>query len=180
MEKTRVCLVCICKSIETSPRAWRKPCGTRRDKGFQRNISTCVEKTLLFRGLTTPPEKHLHVRGENTVRLTASRSVVETSPRAWRKRLPVIKLNSFVRNISTCVEKTETRYNGHRLLQKHLHVRGENFSMRAISSTFVETSPRAWRKLIRCSNLQELRRNISTCVEKTPQKVVCLHYICDI
>ena len=166
--------------VETSPRAWRKLHFCERRLIRYGNISTCVEKTYMCWISETENQKHLHVRGENSFCNKPSRFEGETSPRAWRKpwyrasRLPAS------RNISTCVEKTFAVYILGFCILKHLHVRGEIFFDITFCPYYDETSPRAWRKLCVSQEVWESVRNISTCVEKTPQKVVYLHYICDI
>ena len=50
---------------------------------------------------------------------------------------------------------------------KHLHMRGENATLRLNVAIQRETSPHAWRKLDCASLYADALRNISTCVEKT-------------
>lgn len=59
-------------------------------------------------------------------------------------------------------------------------MRGENLALLEIVPTVAETSPHAWRKRTDTVVRTAEGGNISTCMEKTPQKVVYLHNICDI
>ena len=113
-------------SVETSPHAWRKLYISKRIRICAGNISTCVEKTLPSFRMYQRHRKHLHMRGENSPIVVMPRFCVETSPHAWRKHVGRAVKCASVRNISTCVEKTDCTPQGRRLLQKHLHMRGEN------------------------------------------------------
>ena len=112
--------------------------------------------------------KHLHVRGEDVLFLTSRDYIrntstcvekitlvkltwfpwAETPPRAWRRLTQALNELARLRNTSTCVEKIIRRRKLRRLLQKHLHVRGED----------QPTAVMLFLKL----------RNTSTCVEKIP------------
>ena len=51
----------------------------------------------------------------------------ETPPRMWRKLLRKTKMPAILRNTSTYVEKTEKGDEVFEVIQKHLHVCGENY-----------------------------------------------------
>ena len=133
--------------LETSPHAWRKPCRKKRRRSSGRNISTCVEKTFLYKNDIKTSEKHLHMRGENASLVFRKKKKRETSPHAWRK----LRMKFFILwksgNISTCVEKTPQCYQSAKTRKKHLHMRGENCHLSMLTKPNI--------------------RNISTCVEKT-------------
>ena len=158
--------------LETSPHAWRKPPDMEIWSVKDRNISTCVEKTAPLRTYRLRRGKHLHMRGENIPSVETWIQIVETSPHAWRKQLLMLASHKVVRNISTCVEKTMPVCPSVCSLKKPLHMRGENFRLHIISSSSRETSPHAWRKHFIADSCISFKRNISTCVEKTPQKAV--------
>ena len=128
--------------------------------------------------METPPitseiscfKKHLHVRGENAIASTSPNFGIETPPRAWRKLLSTMLLLPMPGNTSTCVEKTFSTLAPDDSSQKHLHVRGENFSAAYIDEYGMETPPRAWRKLCWMIFALICVRNTSTCVEKTCTK----------
>ena len=108
------------------------------------------------------------MRGENVHIIYDDKPIKETSPHAWRKLILIRLIEVFVRNISTCVEKT---YQGRAQLktgQKHLHMRGENDKFNRPHYHCLETSPHAWRKRPLVWTEKYHLRNISTCVEKTP------------
>ena len=96
--------------METSPRAWRKQPHQVRYSEWERNISTCVEKTHQMRSHPCRNRKHLHVRGENDPSGMIETYLSETSPRAWRKPCTPESCSVFRRNISTCVEKTHRKW----------------------------------------------------------------------
>ena len=85
-----------------------------------------------------------------------------------KKKLKQISLEQIHEsNISTCVEKTTKIFDFITGTKKHLHMRGENVAYESVALGDKETSPHAWRKLFIDVVLLHLRRNISTCVEKT-------------
>ena len=92
--------------METSPPAWGKlplrPIDNLRD----RNIPTCVGKTLRSQERSRQYRKHPHLRGENMAERNAPLRNKETSPPAWGKLNKSIAPNTVPRNIPTCVGKT--------------------------------------------------------------------------
>ena len=113
------------------------------------------------------------MRGENSCRLAFIGQFDGTSPRAWGK-LFVREAPIFViRNIPTCVGKTDRRLSRLPFRTEHPHVRGENPDSDLPEWTATGTSPRAWGKLHRIEQICARRRNIPTCVGKT--RVVPMH-----
>ena len=133
-------------SKETPPRMWRKLQGFSDDFISLRNTSTYVEKTLPFDGYRSGRRKHLHVCGENSRGSTIGEKCLETPPRMWRKLLSVAILSFHSRNTSTYVEKTRKDRDLLLVLQKHLHVCGENKGWPCVAARIGETPPRMWRK----------------------------------
>ena len=123
---------------------------------------------------------HLHVRGENFRAFIALANPRGSSPRAWRKFSgfrPAIRQCRF---ISTCVEKMPLRPPRRPASAVHLHVRGENVSVRWIKMNGGGSSPRAWRKYRQKRVYSVQWRFISTCVEKigcgiTPASIAPVH-----
>ena len=74
------------RNSETSPHAWSKLNKTREWKSRLRNISTCVEQTPLFQDGLQQNQKHLHMRGANTLDRNIRPPPWETSPHAWSKQ----------------------------------------------------------------------------------------------
>ena len=132
-----------------------------------RNTSTCVEKTLLREALPDFWWKHLHLRGENQTTPCGIGSESETPPPAWRKPLTRMSTSPFLRNTSTCVEKTLRGRLQQGPREKHLHLRGENACCRRLFCHRLETPPPAWRKPSFDSGQGVTDGNASTCVEKT-------------
>ena len=89
------------------------------------------------------------MRGENAVARMKFPKALETSPHAWRKLFNVGVDLIKGRNISTCVEKTYALCHHARQVWKHLHMRGENPKTIGNKPLGLETSPHAWRKLLR-------------------------------
>ena len=54
----------------------------------------------------TEKQKHLHLRGENALRIHTTYRSIETPPPAWRKLCRPADSHRLVGNTSTCVEKT--------------------------------------------------------------------------
>ena len=96
----------------------------------------------------------------------------ETSPHAWRKLHICFVISVSYRNISTCVEKTDSLESSSIFLRKHLHMRGENWLRPVKTSLNLETSPHAWRKPMGLKPTGTMMGNISTCVEKTEKHKV--------
>ena len=93
-------------TLETSPHAWSRRHRGRRGLNIIRNISTCVEQTLSSIASSDWQEKHLHMRGADSLFCKRKLEKVETSPHAW-SRPPVRFVDrKSVGNISTCVEQT--------------------------------------------------------------------------
>ena len=111
-------------------------CGRTCRSDSQRNISTCVEKTTNIANSRAHGGKHLHMRGENIDFGSSEILAAETSPHAWRK--PFIDCRKILqcRNISTCVEKTDSLLTTESCTWKHLHMRGEN----PINSSYCNSS----------------------------------------
>ncbi len=57
---------------ETSPHAWSKLISNADISACNRNISTCVEQTLLGNSLPWRTKKHLHMRGANLASIPIS------------------------------------------------------------------------------------------------------------
>ena len=157
-----------CRASETSPHAWSKPSRLLMQRALHRNSSTCVEQTCSRRSHRRPGRKHLHMRGANRFASDPLDKDLETSPHAWSKPFGRLIQMILTGNISTCVEQTHTgpETSGHH--KKHLHMRGANRMKLDAQLIEMETSPHAWSKLLVPVAKQNLRRNISTCVEQTP------------
>ena len=112
------------------------------------------------------PAVHLHVRGENYGSAGMDEVYIGSSPRAWRKFAAGFERVAALRFISTCVEKISPPTAEFRGFSVHLHVRGENSAQKRILRPLHGSSPRAWRKSAKFQRIRDLRRFISTCVEK--------------
>ena len=93
--------------IGTSPRVWGKPVLCLSCIGRGRNIPTCVGKTLCFYGFRSCLSEHPHVCGENSVGGGSHAKIPGTSPRVWGKHLRLRHRIEVIRNIPTCVGKTQ-------------------------------------------------------------------------
>ena len=155
----------------TSPHAWGKQVLTvRRIKGT-RNIPTCVGKTTNRSLKYQDKMEHPHMRGENPALGSLTTAPVGTSPHAWGKLGLGPSRTPCGRNIPTCVGKTSAG-GGHRGdLTEHPHMRGENGRRKREEGGAPGTSPHAWGKLSRFTGRSRRRRNIPTCVGKTPEAI---------
>ena len=76
------------------------------------------------------------------------------------------------RNTPTCVGKTAWLEHAGCVLEKHPHVRGENWDLDRAKRAGLETPPRAWGKPQRAPRRRSDCRNTPTCVGKTlPRKL---------
>ena len=114
-------------------------------------------------------KKHLHMRGANRTRTVKHPLHLETSPHAWSKLFVPLCQVGIYRNISTCVEQTWSADRNSTPRRKHLHMRGANHVEHDDGVADLETSPHAWSKQPVPFGALTSRRNISTCVEQTPQ-----------
>ena len=131
---------------ETPPRMWRKLSIAYLLPLDFGNTSTYVEKTLRRLRRRRRVRKHLHVCGENGSK-TRKRAVgEETPPRMWRKLQSSACESSSFGNTSTYVEKTLKTAISPSIIQKHLHVCGENSAVWKWAAAMGETPPRMWRK----------------------------------
>ena len=131
----------------TSPHAWGKR-ETRRAEGARgRNIPTCVGKTQSLRRKGAPRSEHPHMRGENLPVIIGVVLILGTSPHAWGKLLQREAEDVRIRNIPTCVGKTERLFNEFKWWAEHPHMRGENIQDPNYPTKDSGTSPHAWGKL---------------------------------
>ena len=114
-------------------------------------------------------EKHPHVRGEDCPEQAVTNFFIETPPRAWGRPQAAIVNGISARNTPTCVGKTKKEKDSAYSVQKHPHVRGEDFSTASVWDTPSETPPRAWGRLRDTPDLACRLRNTPTCVGKTRQ-----------
>ena len=151
---------------ETPPHTWRK-----FGLGFVggqsvRNTSTYVEKICARFPRGAKSQKHLHIRGENSIVTLAALMTTETPPHTWRKCCRPISGKWPNGNTSTYVEKIEKGDGPDDISKKHLHIRGENDDVGAAIGDEAETPPHTWRKSIRRISLRSEYGNTSTYVEK--------------
>ena len=119
--------------------------------------------------------KHLHGRGEDSVRLDFASRSKETPPRTWRRPQPACKASTQGRNTSTDVEKTRASIIAATEEKKHLHGRGEDLESAQDLTSFPETPPRTWRRPGLMPQKLVRSRNTSTDVEKTrDQRGICV------
>ncbi|MVB83604.1 hypothetical protein D6V12_18790, partial [Vibrio cholerae] len=56
-------------SVETPPPAWGRLDNKKVRKGYPGNTPTCVGKTFSMKGSHGQPQKHPHLRGEDSAHL---------------------------------------------------------------------------------------------------------------
>ena len=113
-----------------------------------RNIPTCVGKTLCSRRVRACRSEHPHMCGENPDCFLLSKRDFGTSPHVWGKPLRSHHTSHCSRNIPTCVGKTSTARTIHGHVPEHPHMCGENPSRHLLTSTPNGTSPHVWGKLL--------------------------------
>ncbi len=153
--------------LETPPRAWGRLnellCALR----VWGNTPTCVGKTDFGQTCAAAGEKHPHVRGEDCKTLLRKNRFLETPPRAWGRHDTLADTPDEERNTPTCVGKTRHSYFRETGLQKHPHVRGEDFGVGVRVGSAGETPPRAWGRRGFRPLWRPHGRNTPTCVGKT-------------
>ena len=123
------------KDLETPPRTWRRLGGSVPVITPDRNTSTDVEKTLRQARQSLQRPKHLHGRGEDQRLDQFVNHGLETPPRTWRRLASGYKDMEVVGNTSTDVEKTEYVAIAGDTWEKHLHGRGEDYSLCRVSES---------------------------------------------
>ncbi len=113
------------------------------------------------------------MRGENTPSADDSNIALGTSPRAWGKLEVTNNAYKSMRNIPTCVGKTQMAERLCVERSEHPHVRGENTNSCVARSSIAGTSPRAWGKPVIDGVRSAYQRNIPTCVGKTERPERC-------
>ena len=111
-------------------------------------------------------KKHLHIRGENMLRIISQSNKAETPPHTWRKFCSVGGKMGYLGNTSTYVEKIVSSLRAPMWTKKHLHIRGENSPTKHGLATRSETPPHTWRKCNQHRKKLQKFRNTSTYVEK--------------
>ena len=109
-----------------SPRAWGKPKLCIIDVLPVRTIPTGVGKTARRTLAGLQITDHPHGRGENQGRAGKGNRKSGPSPRAWGKRLIILRRLASWRTIPTGVGKTVDRDKLANWLTDHPHGRGEN------------------------------------------------------
>ncbi len=153
--------------LETPPRTRRKP--FENCQGFTRcrNTSAYAEKTGNRSYRKASCQKHLRVRGENTLTRGRSPNPAETPPRTRRKLIMHNISKTSHRNTSAYAEKTRIQALLKVLRKKHLRVRGENLRNIMSQVRTSETPPRTRRKPTPSYLKSPFFRNTSAYAEKT-------------
>ncbi len=130
--------------VETPPRAWGRPRMVVKPSVFARNTPTGVGKTSSAALDRLARQKHPHGRGEDAQIQPLSAKSMETPPRAWGRRIPLMLIVSRARNTPTGVGKTRPSPYQALLQWKHPHGRGEDQLCTIELNHPEETPPRAW------------------------------------
>ena len=69
--------------METPPHAWGRRGGDKSPRIIVGNTPTCVGKTLTPRHRVCVPQKHPHMRGEDSIKQFGEPRKLETPPHAW-------------------------------------------------------------------------------------------------
>ena len=88
-------------------------------------------------------------------------------PRAWGRQTFTMNFGSGTGNTPTCVGKTAGCVCAECVLEKHLHVRGEDNGCLSNATLWRETPPRAWGRQVGAAFKDTSLRNTPTCVGKT-------------
>ena len=135
------------------------------------NTPTCVGKTFLGQHLHCGQQKHPHVCGEDGLLDRCARCGAETPPRVWGRPIQFRLGRAQLGNTPTCVGKTRWRQWCQQRRQKHPHVCGEDSIAQSLASSWLETPPRVWGRLVWSGGSPPDYGNTPTCVGKTPRSV---------
>ena len=105
-----------------------------------------MEKIAGGRSNFDDPRKHLHIRGENLPIDDDFAWLHGNTSTYVEKIFGSLALRCGGGNTSTYVEKMGERKNPDDSIEKHLHIRGENWNLVKQSFSSVETPPHTWRK----------------------------------
>ena len=152
---------------ETPPLARRKPDHSSTSFLCLRNTSACAEKTVSADVSFAVAEKHLRLRGENSIVPPMEQAREETPPLARRKPGEKGAGGRGIRNTSACAEKTPACPRCRAIAEKHLRLRGENCLVDLAEEFDVETPPLARRKQFYTRLTLDEFGNTSACAEKT-------------
>ena len=111
---------------ETPPRTWGRRVHVRIVAVRRGNTPTHVGKTRKNRNRKNRSQKHPHARGEDRGRARQYRSVQETPPRTWGRRVGTSSIVIRPGNTPTHVGKTLHRRQALSGNRKHPHARGED------------------------------------------------------
>ena len=131
-------------SLETPPHAWGILSYHLGEGCVIGNTPTCVGNTYNISFYELQSWKHPHMRGEYSETFVSACSASETPPHAWGILDRIEAHLHRDRNTPTCVGNTVVYSILADCIRKHPHMRGEYFSRRNYTSTFVETPPHAW------------------------------------
>ena len=141
----------ILRKMGSPPHTWRKRPLRYLSSSDQGITSTYVEKTLTNLVALILSGDHLHIRGENLLKLKSQRLRPGSPPHTWRKLQTVVPWNLKFRITSTYVEKTS--------LNHPIFLRGPG------------SPPHTWRKRIFGKSYFQSLGITSTYVEKTRKLV---------
>ena len=141
------------------------------------NTPTHVGKTTPQSFTLLGGQKHPHARGEDPLKRSRSRAVLETPPRTWgRRKNHRTRLRRW-RNTPTHVGKTPPPYKACTAFGKHPHARGEDARISPFIVCGSETPPRTWgrRESVQCAVL--IKGNTPTHVGKTLLDIMLTQFI---
>ena len=158
---------------ETPPRAWGRPRPCRCTSLRPRNTPTGVGKTQPIRDGAVFGQKHPHGRGEDFLKLTPDKRLLETPPRAWGRHDIAECRAGIGGNTPTGVGKTGLAAVLPPCRWKHPHGRGEDHRDRLRAGVHRETPPRAWGRRQDGAWHGGRSRNTPTGVGKTRSVCAC-------
>ena len=162
------------KLVETPPLTRRKHTNSHNRSADGGNTSAYAEKTTDGMKDQCQPQKHLRLRGENTIALKSHFFLTETPPLTRRKRRRKSRTFVLPRNTSAYAEKTTRHPRQARTKKKHLRLRGENLIVLVLRGLPLETPPLTRRKQPKYVNGGTRIGNTSAYAEKTALSKVLL------
>ena len=110
-----------------------------------RITSTYVENTVIFGYELALLWDHLHIRGEYQAWKWQAKTTWGSPPHTWRIPRKGRKKTKAQRITSTYVENTLLKVADDKLLQDHLHIRGEYWSQQLEQTWRLGSPPHTWR-----------------------------------
>ena len=157
------------------PHTWRIQKWRKNNLKSTRITSTYVENTVILTETKILERDHLHIRGEYWFCRNKVIQDLGSPPHTWRIQYLLPSSPNGKGITSTYVENTVKMKPNTRILEDHLHIRGEYFTIFGVFNSFLGSPPHTWRILLQAIMPYAAARITSTYVENT-RRIKCNSY----